>query len=168
VLLFGQLGATLLAPEPPWRNLSEPTSVAVAAVWIVTPALAVLRFLPRRRLRVERAILALFLAGMPVVYLWAALLRSPDSGTLGVEGVGLLLFAGAAGLGYMRYPLLLGFGILGHGLGWDLWHFGRSLFMPDWYAVACLIADVGIGFYALTQAKAYSDSTRGDEARDRA
>ena len=159
-LLFGQLAATLLAPEPPWRNWSEPTYLAMAAVWIVTLALGLLRFLPRRRLRLERAILALFLAGMPVVYLWAALLREPDARTLSVEGLGGLIFGGLAVLGYLRYPWLLGLGIIAHGLGWDLWHYGRSHFMPDWYAPACLLADVGLGLYALTQAKTYGSPPR--------
>jgi hypothetical protein len=155
VLLFGQLAWTLLAPEAPWLNWSEPTHIAVAAVWIVTPALGLLRFLPPRRLRLERAILALFLAGMPVVYLWAALLRAPDAGTLWMEGLGGLIFGGLAGLGYWRYPWVLGLGVVGHGLGWDLWHYGRSHFIPDWYSLGCLITDVGVGLYALTQAKAY-------------
>jgi len=66
-LLFGQLASTLLAPEVPWRNWAEPTYVAVAAAWIATLALGLLRFLPERRLRLERAILALSLAGMPFV-----------------------------------------------------------------------------------------------------
>jgi len=94
----------------------------------------------------------------------AALLRSPDPGTLGLEASGGLLFVGLAGLGYLRYPWLLGLGILGHGFGWDLWHHGRSHFIPDWYSVACLMIDVGLGLYALTQARTYG-STQGPDGR---
>lgn len=159
-LLFGQLASTLLAPEPPWRNWSEPTHIAMAAVWIITPILGLLRFVSPRRARLEQAILALFLAGMPVMYLWAALLRAPDASTLSVEALGGLIFGGLAVLGYLRYPWLLGLGIIGHGLGWDLWHYGKSHFMPDWYAVACLLTDVGLGLYVLTQARTYGSPPR--------
>ena len=153
-LLLGQLACVSLAPEPLWGHLTEPPYCATASAVLVTVALALLRWLRPRPVRLEKLILALFLAGMPVIYLWAALLE-PGAPSFRIEALGIVVFWLLSGLGYLRWPLLLGLGILAHGLGWDLWHHGGSTFIPDWYSLGCLIADAGIGLYALTQGKAY-------------
>jgi hypothetical protein len=117
-----------------WGDLF--TAVALTAIWVRGRAGA----------RAERKILASFLASMPFVYLfnWA---REPAAGWLPVELLGAAVFIGLALLGLKRSVWFLAAGIAAHGVLWDLWHHGRTPFMPDWYALACLISDVGLGAY---------------------
>jgi di/tricarboxylate transporter len=89
-----------------------------------------------------------FLAGMQIIYAWAAILHG-DRGSLGVEALGLLGFLGLALAGYARWPRLIGIGIIAHGLAWDSWHHGHSGYIPDWYSLGCLVTDLGVGLFAL-------------------
>jgi hypothetical protein len=150
-LVAQQLATLLLVPESPLHALGEPTYLAALAATATTIFLLISRFVARRG-DLERLVLAVFLAGMPMVYLWAALLRG-DRGALAVELAGVAIFGGAAIAGYLRVPWLLGVGILAHGVLWDAWHHGRSGYIADWYSAACLIADLGIGIYALTHVR---------------
>jgi hypothetical protein len=150
--LYAQLaGIVWLVPRWSIALLREPLYLAVVATILTTAAITVLRLRGRRGSALERWILALFLAGMPVVYIWSWL-RAPQPGWLGIELLGLVLFAGLAALGLFRSPWFLAGGIAAHGLGWDLWHYGRTEFIPDWYTIGCLIADIGLGVYAAVEA----------------
>jgi hypothetical protein len=141
------VGAVVLVPELPWRHPAEPVNGAVLGYVLTLVTLLWLRF-TRAPARVERRVLAVFLGTMPLVYLASAVVRHAGAGALALEGAGLLLFAATAALGLGRRAWLLGAGIVAHGLGWDAWHHGFS-YMPDWYALACLVADLGIGAFAL-------------------
>ena len=55
---------------------------------------------------------------------------------------------------------LLAIGIAWHGIGWDVWHFSGGLGVPAWYARGCLLADLAIGFYVMTQSAAYGTQTK--------
>jgi hypothetical protein len=146
-LLVAQLAISILIlPASPLGDLSEPTCLATLASMITTLVLGVTRFVERPRW-LDRTVLAAFLAGMPLVYTWCAILRG-DHGDLAVEAIGIAIFGGAAVIGYLRAPALIGAGIIAHGLCWDSWH-RASGYVPGWYAVGCLVVDLGIGAFAL-------------------
>jgi hypothetical protein len=150
--LYAQLfGIVSLVPRWSITHLREPVYLAVVASILTTVWITILRLRGRRGSKLERWTLALFLAGMPVVYVWSWL-RAPQAGWLGIELVGLVLFAGLAALGLLRSFWFLAAGIAAHGLFWDLGHYGRTTFIPDWYTIGCLIVDIGIGVYAAVEA----------------
>jgi hypothetical protein len=147
-LLVAQLVISLaMLPDSPFAHLTEPTYLAAIASIAITLVLAVTRFVARPPW-LDRAVLAAFLAAMPVIYAWCAILRG-DTSDLALEAIGIAVYGGAAVAGYLRWPWLIGAGIIAHGVGWDLWHHGRSSYVPDWYAAACLVVDIGIGIFAL-------------------
>jgi hypothetical protein len=146
VLVLSCAGAGFLVPDAPWRHLGEPTHQAAIAMVAVLAILLVLRALGPRGARLERAVLAVFLASMPLVYV-GAWFRAGAGGSIGTEVAGVFLFAPLALIGLVRAPQVLAIGIAAHGL-WDLAHYGRSAFMPDWYALGCAVADAGVATYA--------------------
>jgi hypothetical protein len=151
--------AFVLAPESPLRHLGEPAYLAMPAAIGVLGLLLALRLRARCSLRLESALLAAFLAGMPVVYLWSAL-RVPG-GAVALESVGLLIFAAIAVLGYARRSLLLlAFGIAAHGLLWDFWRHGRAGYIEPWYPMGCLLVDVALALLVLAMASAARDAAR--------
>jgi hypothetical protein len=152
VALIAQLPAVLwLTPGSVLHAPAEPTSFATFCTVIVTLGLLASRLAGTARY--DRLVLALFLAGMQVIYVWAAILRA-DGGALGIEALGLLVFAGLALAGYTRWPWLLGAGILAHGFAWDSWHHGHSSYIPDWYSLGCLVTDLGVGVFAIAASSA--------------
>jgi len=72
-----------------------------------------------------------------------------------VEFLGLVLFAAFAVLSLKNSPWLLARGITGHGVAWDSWHYKNSAYVPDWYAVACLLVDFALGAYVAVRIAAY-------------
>ncbi len=145
--LIAQQAYVVATVPPSALHLTEPTTLATVAAIVVTayllasvvaPALAAWR----------RLALALFLGGMPLVYV-ASALRHGDVRDLLVELPGLVVFGGLAIAGYLRAPWLLGAGIIAHGVAWDAWHHGHSAYVPDWYSAGCLVADLGVGLFAL-------------------
>ena len=146
---------------PSWRGaLTEICHVAGILSAVTVVLLYVGRWLGPRGIAIERIVSALFLAGMPLVYIlrwWANGGAGAGSAWLWVEIVGLPIYAGLAILGLRRSPTLLAAGILGHGLLWDSWHYlVHSAYIPDWYSVACLIVDIGIGVYVAVRAPAWT------------
>jgi hypothetical protein len=129
----------LLPPQ-----LAEPTYIAHVSTRAVTSALVIARCagLPAK---LEQLQLASFLAGMPVIYLWAAALRGAPA-DVGVEALGLVVFGAAAVLGFFRSPKLLAAAIGLHGVAWDAWHHGSS-FIAGWYVIGCLLVDLGFAAY---------------------
>src|SRR5690349_13106270 len=163
----------LISPLPPVLWLTpgsvlhapaEPTTFASLCTVIVTVGLLASRLAGTTRY--DRLVLALFLAGMQVIYVWAAILRA-GGGALGIEAIGLLAFAGLALAGYARWPWLLGVGILAHGLAWDSWHHGHSSYIPDWYSLGCLVTDLGVGVFALLRSDARHRAAKRDVAAGR-
>jgi hypothetical protein len=140
------VGASVVAvvtivPPAEWGRVGEPTWFAIVA-FLLSVALAVaVEIRPAPRL--ERIWFAAFLAGMPGICI-ATALRAGESA--GIEWLGLAIF-GACAIAGLRRPAFLAWGIAAHGLLWDALHVGRSSFMPDWYAVVCLIADVSLGLW---------------------
>ena len=148
VLLVAQLAITIaILPDSPFAHLTEPTYLAALANILVSFVLLAARVFETPPW-FDRLVLAQFLAGMPIIYVWCAILRG-DSLDLALESAGIVIYGAAAIAGYMRWPLLLGAGIVLHGVGWDAWHHARSGYVPDWYSLGCLIADVGVGAFGL-------------------
>lgn len=146
-LLFGTtIYAWLeLAPSAPWTAyLLKAENFALVASTITSLAYAALRLLPRRQELLEKLLLASFLAGMPVIYLWAALVAHDRLG-IALESVGLVVYGAWAYLGYRRSTVLLGLGIAAHGLAWDLWHHDHARYMEHWYPLLCLTVDMAFG-----------------------
>ena len=165
VLLVAQLAISIaLLPESPLAHPGEPTYLAAIASIAVSLALGVTRFVPRPPW-FDRLVLAVFLAAMPVIYAWCALLRGGAS-DLALESVGIAIYGGAALVGYLRAPWLIGAGIIAHGLGWDAWHHGRSGYVPDWYSAACLVVDIGLGLFALVHLRRGAGSDHPATAAD--
>jgi hypothetical protein len=129
--------------------------MATLTALVVVVALVVTRSLGDRALRFERWVFALFLAGMPLVYVssWfvyaSSGLGSRDASTswLAIELVGVPVYGALAVIGLRRSPWVLAAGILAHGVFWDAWHIGWTPFVPDWYAVGCLVTDVAMAIY---------------------
>jgi hypothetical protein len=141
----------------PWRRgaLLDVCHHAVIAGAVTLLLLFVTRRLGARGIAVERAWSALFLAGMPVVYIvgWLAARGGGASGAwLWVELLGLPIYSTLALLGVMRSPWFLVGGIAAHGVAWDAWHYALdSAYIPTWYVTGCLLADVGLSLYLATR-----------------
>jgi hypothetical protein len=147
-LLVVQLVAMIAVfPESPFAHPFEPTYIAGLSSIVVGLVLGVTRFVASPPW-LDRLVLALFLAGMPIVYTWCAILRG-DASALALESAGIVAFGGAAILGYTRMPWLIGAGIIAHGVVWDALHHGRTSYVPDWYCTGCLLVDLGLGVFAL-------------------
>jgi hypothetical protein len=142
--------AVALRLVPSWHgSMTEVCRIAGVAAVLTIGVLVVCRFVGPRARGVERTTSALFLAGMPLVYVGRWLeVDGASPAALGLEVVGLVVFGSLAAVGLRRVPWLVVAGIAAHGLGWDAghWLFGPT-FMFDWYAVACLLCDVGLSVY---------------------
>jgi hypothetical protein len=150
VSLFAQLILlAALVPDSPLRHLDEPPYIAAIASAATTIAILIFDLLNDQK--TVRRLLALFLAGMPMVYIAAWLTRPSGQSDLWIEIAGLVLFGTLAALGLVRSIWFLAAGILAHGLAWDLFHLG-STFIPTWYAVGCAVVDVGFAAYAASRA----------------
>jgi hypothetical protein len=100
--------------------------------------------------RAALGFLAVWLGVTAGVYLGFAL-QDGRSSALGVEVVGLALFAALATIALARQTAwLLAAGYVGHGL-WDLVHHRRGIdtAMPWWWVPACLGYDLVLGAYIL-------------------
>lgn len=106
----------------------------------------------------RRLLLALFLAGMPLIYLWAAVVAS-DRSTVVLESIGLVVIIAMAVFGFRRSLLVLGAGIAAHGIAWDAWHHHRAGYIEPWYPVGCLIVDVA--FFGVAAAQELRGSRGG-------
>lgn len=153
-VLFGAVFYTWarLAPAASLPSyVRDPAYFALAAALAAAAGFGVLRLLRVRRASFERLWLALFLAAMPVIYLWAALLAG-DRDAVAIELAGLVIFGGLALLGYFRESfLILGLGIAAHGVAWDAWHHHRAGFIEPWYPQACLLIDLAFGLLVAIQ-----------------
>lgn len=149
----------VLAPHSALYDLSKAETLAGWATVVVAFALVALRLLPKRRLRFERLIYAVFLAAMPFIY-FAAALRQGSGSDIAIELVGVFVFVGLAVFGYYKSFLALGLGIAAHGLGWDLWHHRSASYIASWYPFACMLIDLALGFLVVTQTSVHQVPNR--------
>ncbi len=150
-----------LAPESPLKHLLDPSYIAFMG-YAGSALLIVLLRLLRRGARFERVYLGLFLAAMPWVYIANAILVHSQS-WLPLEIVGAVVFTGLAVHGVWRSPWSLVGGILLHGVVWDLSHHTRTPFMPDWYTIGCLVADVLLAAYAALRVERWKMGSDSEE-----
>ena len=145
LLALATAAALLFVPDWPHRHLDDP------AYWGVIGYLAILPFLWGARHQTfgpatrNRQLILLFLLALQVVYV-AGWLRFGGSPTeLVVQLAGLALWIGIAALA-RRADLVLWLGCAAHA-AWDGFHHGRIDFIPGWYALACLVIDLGMGLF---------------------
>jgi len=151
-------GATLYS-VPSWQGfLTDACLWASAASGLTIVVLLVTRHLGDRARLFEVKWLALFLAGMPLIYLVRWIVDGgmlAGRGGLIIELAGVLLYSALAVVGLKRYWFLAA-GIAAHGIGWDIWHYyPKSAYIPSWYAIGCLVVDVGLAVYAATRVSAW-------------
>jgi hypothetical protein len=141
---------------PSWQVPGDPFPLAAVVGAVTVACLWLARWLGSRAIRFERTMLAGFLVAMPLVYVmgWFA----AASSWIWVELLGLALFAAFAALGLKNSPWFLAIGIAGHGFAWDLWHYKNSAYIPDWYAVACMLVDLALGAYVAARVPAYREA----------
>jgi hypothetical protein len=126
---------------------------SIAGVAVVF-ALLVTRFFGEGGLVFERVMLAVFLAGMPLVYV-ASWFLSPSTGAgwLGVELLGVPVYGAFAVLGLRSSPWWIVAGTAAHGICWDAWHHATTSVVPPWYVTGCLLLDISIALYFATRTK---------------
>ncbi len=144
-----------LTPSRPFAHLDEPAWWGAFGILATVAAVVALRLAGDRMARLERVLLAVFLAGMPVIYLGDALRHGARQPWLALEVAGVPVFVGFAALGLWRSPWWLVAGIAGHGLLWDSWHHGTVGHVPHWYAASCLLVDLGFAVYAWARLPAW-------------
>lgn len=117
-------------------------------------------FVARRfSLRVEHTLYVGLVTIIAAIYVGLAWWNEPAPPWLGIQIVGLLLYAGAAWFGLRRAPHVLGVAILIHAV-WDLGHLLAlrfealdASFLPPHYEILCIGFDLLAGVYALARAK---------------
>ncbi len=144
-----------VALVPSWTALGDVCVQAAYFAVLTIAVLSVTRRLGPRGFAFERRWAALFLAGMPLVYVarWFLAGTPAGEGWLAIELAGLVGYGTLAFLGLWHRPALLALGVAGHGLAWDAWHLLGSSYVPRWYAVGCLLVDVGLGAYLLVRSR---------------
>lgn len=147
---------------PSWQAPGDPFLLAAVAGAVTVACLWLTRWRGSRAMKFERIWLAVFLVGMPLIYVmgWFVARERAASSWLWVELLGLAIYAAFAALGLKKSPWFLAIGIAGHGLAWDSWHYKNSAYVPDWYAVACLLVDLALAAYVATRIPAYREAWR--------
>lgn len=147
-LAAATLACIAIVPAFPLLHLDDPGHWGVIGYFLTLPVLFRHRRAGARGAAAERRWLTLFLVAMPVVYL-AFWLRYAGTGRgLATELAGAAIYWSIAWLALRRPPWVLAAGIAGHGL-WDIAHYQRSFYVPDWYALACFVVDLGVGIYVV-------------------
>ncbi len=149
LLVLATVAALAVVPDWPHRHLANPSYWAVGGFVVLT-----VRLLSRSRRSWEpggaaRLVVIAFLALVPIVYV-ADWFRFGGSGPeLGLQLAGVALWLWAA-LAARTSDTVLWVACIAHAL-WDAIHFGRVSFIPEWYAAACLAADMGLGAFVLLE-----------------
>lgn len=163
--LIAALGYCWVGLVPPTGSALDyvlnPAYFALVAATISSVTYLSVSALVTNSLDLRRLFLALFLAGMPLIYLWAAILASNHQGIIR-EAVGAAIFIPMAVLGCRRSLLLLGAGIAAHGIAWDIWHHHHAPYIEPWYPAGCLIIDLALFF--VVAAQHFGGRAMGDES----
>ena len=141
-----------LVPDNPVHHLDNPNYWGVMGYVAIFATVVILRLNESLSIELERSILTVFLAGMPLIYVADWVRFDGTSFWIIVELIGLSIYAAIAYLSNKKYLILLPIGIAGHGL-WDLLHFNQDLYVPNWYVLACAIIDIAVGFYVYARFK---------------
>jgi len=163
LIIASLISAWQMVFRAPWRVSADPCILAAAATVVVLVVLWITRWRGPRAAKRERDLFAAFLIGMPVVYVLRSLFDSatrPATFWFWIEVLGLFIFVGLAVLGVKRSPWFLAVGIVAHGLTWDSWHYRNSAYIPDWYAIGCMLVDFALGAYVAARVPAYQRASR--------
>lgn len=155
---FASLALLWIVPEFPLAHLDDPSHWGVLA-YLLFASLLVGRQL-RGAVGLPRRLLALFLSGMPLIYLANWLRHGGAPGWLGVELAGLGLFAAIAWLGWRGKAWWVVAGLAAHAV-WDAAHLEGVAFVPHWYAIGCAVVDIGLSGYAAAVCLRSSPSAGG-------
>jgi len=160
LIVLSLVTAWTLYMVPSWQALGDPFLLAAVAGAVTVACLWLTRW--QGAMKFERAWLAAFLVGMPLIYVmgWFVARDHVASLWLWIELLGLAIYAAFAVLGLKKSPWFLVIGIAGHGIAWDAWHYKNSAYVPDWYAVACLLVDLALAAYVSTRVPAYREAWR--------
>jgi hypothetical protein len=139
-----------LVPASFLSTLSNPAHFATLGGLISVVVFTITSIWPPKDPKFARSLVAQVLASMPVFYLWAAL-RSGTQQDVLIEVAGLFIFVGLALYGYVKSPMILGLGIMAHGLFWDSWHHKHSVIFDSWYPPACLVFDIAAGIVVIAR-----------------
>ncbi|WP_342075062.1 hypothetical protein [Yoonia sp. SS1-5] len=136
--------ALIFVPALPFLHLDDPShwgvlGFAATAFLLLSPASD---YWPRPRLH---TILTVFVIALPVIYVANSLRWNGGLTGLSVELAGLVIWCSLA-IAALRRPVLLPIGIALHAI-WDAAHFGHVDYVPDWYIIACIAADLGLAGY---------------------
>lgn len=143
LLVFATLAALAVVPDWPHRHLTDPSYWGVIGFLLLAVVMLGRRAGSWGAGSANRRTVLAFLVLVPVVYV-ADRIRFGGSGVeLGLQLGGLATWVVLAVVA-RRSDLALWLGCVLHAL-WDAAHFGRVSFVPEWYAAACLAADVGLG-----------------------
>jgi hypothetical protein len=143
LLGLATLAALAVVPDWPYRHLTDPSYWGVMGFLVLVVLILGRRVGPWTPGSANRRTVLAFLVLVPVVYV-------ADWFRFGGSGVELALQLGGLASWVIlaviarRSDLVLWLGCVLHAL-WDAAHFGRVGFVPEWYAAACLAADVGLG-----------------------
>lgn len=154
LVLVATIALFWVVPEFPLAHLDDPSHWGVVGYAVTVVLLGRWFTVGPKAHKAERRLLVRFLVGMPLIYL-ADWLRFGGPGFwLPIELGGGLVYWIIAWLTAKKSPWLLPVGITGHAI-WDLLHVGRTSFVPDWYAVGCLVVDVALGLYVFGRVRAW-------------
>lgn len=149
LLVLTTVAVLAIVPDWPHRHLADPSYWAVAGFVLLTVRLLSFSRRSWQPGSAARHTVLAFLAIVPMVYV-AEWFRFGGSGAeLGLQLGGLVLWLSAA-FAARRSDTVLWVACIAHAL-WDAVHFGRVSFIPEWYAAACLAADVGLGAFVLLE-----------------
>lgn len=163
LLIIVSLVTAWMLYRVPWQLSGDPCLLAAGATVVLLTFLWRTRWRGLPEVNFERNLFAAFLAAMPLVYVVRYLFDSTGreaNSWLWVEVLGIPIFATFAVLGVKRSPWLLAIGIVVHGLAWDSWHYRRSTYIPDWYAIFCMAVDLAFGAYVAARVPAYQRASR--------
>lgn len=153
-VLIGTIAYCWLGLVPPAESLHQylfnPASFALVAATVSASVYVAISVTVAPPLPWQRLLLALFLAGMPFIYLWAAIVAG-DRDAIILETLGVFVFVPMAAWGYRRSLLILGIGIAAHGIAWDAWHHHNAAYIEPWYPFGCLVVDVAFFIVAAAQ-----------------
>ncbi|MCB4458434.1 hypothetical protein [Leisingera sp. McT4-56] len=141
--------ALLFVPDLPTRHLDDPSHWGVLGFLGVAGIVAVQKSWDLENPLI-RGLFTLFLAGLPVIYVANWLRWGGSTEALWLELLGLAFWMGLAVLSRWRTDIIwIGVGL--HAV-WDAFHFGNTEYVPDWYIIACIAADLGLAGFLLTVA----------------
>lgn len=153
--------ALLFVPALPFLHLDDPSHWGVLG-FAATAALLLSPSADRWSRRQLHAILTVFVIALPLIYIANAIRWNGGVAGLSVELLGLVIWCGLA-IAALRRPFLLPIGIALHAV-WDAAHFGHADYVPDWYIVACIAADLGLAGYLFARFALTSGADAGANA----